>query len=180
MAGYYRYSMSNNAKDAYKNGIMPYSKWTKKAILRVLKKKAKKEKFEIKEEHWMTFNKMPVKQLKDILLYYSEWHHTSSWYNKTDFYALDYDPDEDYASIPIEHTSKRDIEVPTEEVWKCKYLEWSGTRSYPKSTEHESWGVIKGEWFYMLNGSCIKKKSIYANGFVQLEKFECDKIEIES
>ena len=52
----------------------------------------------------MTFNKMPVKQLKDILLYYSEWHHTSSWYNKTDFYALDYDPDEDYASIPIEHT----------------------------------------------------------------------------
>ena len=43
MSGYYRYSMSNNAKDAYKNGVMPYSKWTKKAILRVLKRKLKKK-----------------------------------------------------------------------------------------------------------------------------------------
>lgn len=173
MAGYYRYSMSNNAKDAYKNGIMPYYKWTKKTILSVLKKKAKKEKFEIKEEHLLTFNKMPAQQLRETLLYYSEWHHTSSWYNKTDFYALYYDANEDYASIPIERAPKK--EVKKEEVWKCKYLEWSGTRNYPKSTEHESWGVIKGQWFYMFCDSSVKKKSIHANGFVKLEQFTYNK-----
>lgn len=33
MAGYHGFSMSNNAVEAYKNGEMPLSKWTKKAIL---------------------------------------------------------------------------------------------------------------------------------------------------
>lgn len=33
MAGYYGYSMSNNAVEAYENGEMPISKWTKKEIV---------------------------------------------------------------------------------------------------------------------------------------------------
>lgn len=33
MAGYYNYSMSNNAVSAYESGEMPISKWTKKEML---------------------------------------------------------------------------------------------------------------------------------------------------
>lgn len=33
MAGYYKYSMSNNAVKAYKQGEKPLSKWTKTEIL---------------------------------------------------------------------------------------------------------------------------------------------------
>lgn len=32
MAGYHNYSMSNNAVDAYQDGLMPISKWTKKVF----------------------------------------------------------------------------------------------------------------------------------------------------
>ena len=36
MAGYAGYSMSNNAVDAYNEGEMPLSKWTKKKFLELL------------------------------------------------------------------------------------------------------------------------------------------------
>ena len=38
MAGYFGYSMSNNAVDAYGNGEMPISKWSKKAIMEEVEK----------------------------------------------------------------------------------------------------------------------------------------------
>lgn len=34
MAGYYGYSMSNNAVEAYKSGEKPFSKWTKTEIIK--------------------------------------------------------------------------------------------------------------------------------------------------
>jgi hypothetical protein len=37
MAGYDNFSMSNNARDAYRSGEMPMSKWTKQDILRAAK-----------------------------------------------------------------------------------------------------------------------------------------------
>ena len=33
MAGYYGYSMSNNAVSAYEEGEMPLSKWTKQGVI---------------------------------------------------------------------------------------------------------------------------------------------------
>lgn len=175
MAGYSGYSMSNNAVEAYKEGRMPYSKWTKNTLLKVLKEQAEDEGFEVKPEHWAVFRKMPVKQLREVLLYESEWHHTSSWYNQTSFYAIDYDSNEDYASIPIERSSRessKNEELEKEEVWRCKYLEWSGTRRHPKATEYESYGVIKGNWFYMINDrGSVKKKSVNAKGFEKVEQF---------
>lgn len=36
MAGYFGYSMSNNAVEAYENGSKPFSKWTKADILELI------------------------------------------------------------------------------------------------------------------------------------------------
>ena len=63
MAGYYFYSMSNNALDAYRRGEMPMSKWTKKAILQRLE-----EQFEIKEEHLAFFRSLSLRCLREKLL----------------------------------------------------------------------------------------------------------------
>ncbi len=85
MAGYNGYSMSNNAVAAYLDGEMPLSKWTKAAII-----KAIFENCEIAEEKADLLKKMTAKELKDNFLKCSSWHHTSKFYNCTDFYSLDF------------------------------------------------------------------------------------------
>ena len=81
--GYSGYSMSNNAVAAYEDGEMPLSKWSKSAILEAVQKldpaKAK------------LLEGVKLSALKKNVLYNSSWHHTSSMYNKTEFYAIDED-----------------------------------------------------------------------------------------
>lgn len=118
MAGYKGWAMSNNAVAAYENGEKPLSKWTKAAILDAIRKqeielKCSKEKL----------RKLPVEVLKETCLIYSSWHHTSSHYNKTDFYSL------------------------------CAFLEWSGSKRHQKATELIEVGIVKGDWFYREDGS---------------------------
>jgi hypothetical protein len=91
MAGYFFYSMSNNALDAYRRGEKPMSKWTKKAILQRLE-----EQFEVKEEHLTFFRSLSLSCLRKKLLVECGWHHTSKYFNITEFYDVDYDEDEDY------------------------------------------------------------------------------------
>lgn len=81
-AGYYKYSMSNNAVDAYANGEMPLSKWTKTAILREL------QDLEVSQDIIKIAKTLPLTDLKAIFLYKSSWHHTSKMYNRTDFYSV--------------------------------------------------------------------------------------------
>lgn len=84
MAGYYNYSMSNNAVEAYENGEMPRSKWTKKEILNTIYNDC-----DIEETKYELLQKMTVSELVDHFLYLSSWHHTSKYYNHTSFYAID-------------------------------------------------------------------------------------------
>lgn len=86
MAGYYRYSMSNNARIAYENGEKPMSKWTKKAILEEVEQLVDWE--DLPSAIMPIIKKMTLPQLKG-LLNYTGWHHTSKMYNKTDFYEVD-------------------------------------------------------------------------------------------
>lgn len=86
MAGYNGYSMSNNAVAAYADGEMPLSKWTKTAILDAIF-----ENCEIAEEKENLLRKMTAKELKDAFLKLSSWHHTSKFYNCTNFYNLDFE-----------------------------------------------------------------------------------------
>ncbi len=80
MAGYYGFKMSNNAVNAYNNGEKPLSRWTKQDILTELKENNINGNFE----------KLTLSELKNGLAY-AGWHHTSSKYNKTDFFRVDYD-----------------------------------------------------------------------------------------
>lgn len=86
MAGYNGFSMSNNAVAAYEDGEKPLSKWTKADIFEIIEDKDREINLKCSISK---LRKLPVKILKDICLTYSSWHHTSSHYNKTDFYSLD-------------------------------------------------------------------------------------------
>lgn len=85
MAGYNGWSMSNNAVQAYEDGEMPLSKWTKKTLVYELSNAPDTE----PEEVAKVLKPYPLKEVKDKCLVYAGWHHTSSRYNRTAFYALD-------------------------------------------------------------------------------------------
>lgn len=71
MAGYDGYSMSNNARRAYTDGLLPASKMIK----------------ELKKRFPKTFKGLNTKVFKKFVTA-SEWHHTSCKYNETKFYSL--------------------------------------------------------------------------------------------
>lgn len=79
--GYDGYSMSNNARTAYDQGEMPKSKWTKQAIIDALTE-------EFTDELTQKALKLVTKSTLSCLLERTSWHHTSSKYNRTDFYSV--------------------------------------------------------------------------------------------
>lgn len=85
MTGYNKWSMSNNAVQAYEDGEKPLSKWTKKTLVFELADALDAE----PEEVANVLKPYTVKEIKDKCLVYSSWHHTSSRYNRTAFYELD-------------------------------------------------------------------------------------------
>ena len=167
MAGYYGYSMSNNAVEAYENGERPLSKWRKSDILEAISVSEIELKCSISK-----LQKLPVKVLKEVCLTYSSWHHTSNYYNQTNFYTLDEKyieslTDEKIDKLLAECKSEEREKEPAEERWKCAFLEWSGSRKHPKATELGEGGIVKGQWFFRKDGS---KKKTSANGFRFIEK----------
>lgn len=129
MAGYYGYSMSNNAVDAYGNGEMPISKWSKKAIMEEVGKSVGEGELSL-QCSMQALGKLPVKALREYCLYSSSKHHTSKYYNMTEFYSLDIDRLEgltDQELVEIVHMYKQQGKQEiTEEKWKCSFLEWYG------------------------------------------------------
>lgn len=170
MAGYNGFSMSNNAVAAYEDGEKPLSKWTKADIFEEIEEQEVKLKCSMGK-----LRKLPVKVLKEVCLTYSSWHHTSNHYNKTDFYSLDIEEIENLTDDKIEEllsdykADKKAESKPSEEKWKCAFLEWSGSRKHPVATEVIEEGIIKGNWFYRKDGS---KKKTTANGFRFLKRIQ--------
>lgn len=175
MSGYNGFSMSNNAVMAYDDGKMPKSKWTKKAILRAVST------IDPEKAEWLKSVKLAV--LKDHVLTCSEWHHTSSWYNETDFFEVD----EDFV---LELTPEKLIELKQETEHKAKmvnaprrynadfkYLEWSGSRNFRKAKEIELKNVYceeKGCFYHVYDkdGKFLLRKKVGSTGteVVDLEK----------
>ncbi len=95
MAGYYGYSMSNNAVYAFSENKTPISKWSKRKIFEVIEEELKdknfREEYSIPNEIIGKLKKVPLKILKKEILVSNEWHHTSKFYNPTDFYEIDFD-----------------------------------------------------------------------------------------
>lgn len=161
MAGYDGFSMSNNAFDAYKAGEKPKSKWTKRGIIEEIKRQLKDEETELNVP-LSDIEKMPVEALRDLALYESSWHHTSSYFNKTSFYSVDAS---EITESDLENwgTQKK---TETERRAKAQYAKWSGSRKHRQRTDIEEWGVIKGNWFYSDSGA---KKLIEGNWFNIIE-----------
>lgn len=88
MAGYYGFSMSNNAVEAYESGEKPKSKWTKREIIEEIKRQIEEEEAELNVS-LSDIEKMPLEALMDLALYESSWHHTSGYFNETSFYSVD-------------------------------------------------------------------------------------------
>lgn len=124
--GYSGWSMSNRAVEAYENGEMPISKWSKGVIIEVIN--------EYKKDMELSFDiellkKLTLKTLKNKLLKYSSWHHTSKFCNCTDFYAIDEDMLDNITNDKIQNMiQEQKDEKRREKEWK-KRLETETTQA---------------------------------------------------
>ena len=85
-SGYIGHSMSRRAAEAYEDGEMPKSKWTKKAMVAAIQSYC--------DEFDMFFDPDVLKGIRkddmfERFFHKSSWHHTSKFFNETDFYKLD-------------------------------------------------------------------------------------------
>src|SRR5574344_1423625 len=118
MAGYKKYSMSNNAVAAYQSGEMPKSKWTKAAIM------AEINESELTDEQKAACKSIKAAALKELALVKTSWHHTSDHYNRTDFYSVDIGkldgmtPEQITAMTPPAKAEQKTTTV------KIEYLTW--------------------------------------------------------
>ncbi|MCK9576058.1 MAG: hypothetical protein M0R51_09040, partial [Clostridia bacterium] len=89
MSGYVDYSMSVNAALARQEGMKPISQWSKSEILNSIKTLIDKKEINLaKDLSLKIISQMPLSDLKQYFLVSNEWHHTSSKFNKTDFYEI--------------------------------------------------------------------------------------------
>lgn len=80
--GYSGYSMSNNAVQAYNQGSKPISKWKKSDIINSIDNISKTYGIDMDID---ALNKLKTEELKNYLIK-DGYHHTSKYYNTTDFY----------------------------------------------------------------------------------------------
>lgn len=171
-SGYSGFSMSKRAVEAYENGERPISKWSKKDLLEGIKQLAGEKTLNF---NYDSLKKIPVDVLKELFLIKTSWHHTSSRCNKTDFYSLDQDAvysiTEDKLSAAFENAKRKSENKQEKYKGSIEYLEWSGTRKYPKATKCTLKDVYIEEkgCFYIISdssGKQILKKKIGSNGTI--------------
>lgn len=159
MSGYDGYSMSNNAVDAYRNGNMPLSKWSKSGLVDGVKEACRE--LNIDSTYFLTWNKDELM----TLLSYSEWHHTGGDFKQTDFYAIDEEKVQKHfeektkPEIEKKKAVKSEIEPHAYYHGTYKVTEYHPTSKYNRYNEY--WyaftnGVKKGNWMILADGT--KKK----------------------
>lgn len=138
-AGYdYGKGMSNNAVSAYKKGEKPKSKWTREEILKGVSalfdnptaydKREYGDFISRKDEVMGIVRKLPLARLKEVLLIKSSWHHTSKYYNTTDFYSLPSDISELYDALYQNDLFEKKV-VWEEVINKARLLEFDRTKN---------------------------------------------------
>lgn len=122
--GYIGTKMSERAFEAHQNGEKPYSQWSKEDLLDSLP-------VEIQEKA----KKLTLSELRCRLLHYSSWHHTGTYYNRTDFYEIDENQidkltaekiDEIITNRPKRVRVKKVKTKPLFVTAKIRYTEWEG------------------------------------------------------
>lgn len=133
MAGYSGFYKSNNAVDAESRGLTTASA-TAKAL--GLKKATTVQEF------------MPA----------VEWHHTSKWYNKVDYYDLDDATPELVARM--KEAEAQDVQSASF-LAVVEFVEWRGSRNRPVAINHKGTTTItiKGQFAtFELDGQQWRKK----------------------
>lgn len=168
MAGYYKYSMSNNALDAYRDNEKPMTKWTKEDIIDAV---------EDLEEYEISFDvnllkKLTAKELKETCLRYSSMHHTSKMYNYTTFYKVDVEnlTNERINQIILARkVEKKEKPIPKLEYAVIEYGVWEGTRNHPKLTWVKADCILKDNWAYIIENFYGKPKRKKTDGnYIQI------------
>lgn len=179
--GYVDYSMSVRAAMAYEAGEMPSSKWTKKALVTAIEKGRhnyeEEEGVIIRDDVLAELKRMRADDLRNFVLLETAEHHTSKYYRLTSFFRIDFDKIAESSVDGIrsfvaerkKEREKRKEDAEMVERWECKYLEWSGTRKYPKSWVETATGYIQGQWFHLDKGG---RKLITANGFEKIRRLD--------
>lgn len=180
--GYNEYKMSNRAVNAYENGEMPLSKWNKKVIINAIEEYIENNNIKVNFDI-NNINKYSLDTLKRTFLYRSSWHHTSSKFNKTDFYQLDED-----SIIKTNESDLKKLEeiIKEEKVEKEKekeksnyeyviieYEEFEGSKKYGKYVNHSEPAILIGNWAYLIKYYFRKpeKKNIDGNHILNIKKF---------
>lgn len=171
------YSMSVNAYDAYLSGEMPLSKWNKKGILKNAESILSGDKditHEEKQYRLGVLSKLSLPELKEFLIN-SSWHHTSSRYNKTDFYTVNEDVIVGDREEFDEFVSNLDPDVKVKEkspayYAEVKYVVWSGTRRYPVAKNIHTVAEIVDDWAFC--GKERVKKKVSGNYFEIVRKID--------
>lgn len=169
-SGYSGYRMSNRAVSAYENGERPLSKWTKADILNDIKKRG------FDNTLVNDLKKLSKKTLMSVALYKSSWHHTSSYCNETDFYAINdsrlykitnKELKELYEQDAREKAAKKEPAADESYIADVEYIEWTGSKAHPKANKILLTGckVTEKGCFYIIEheGETIRKK-IDSNG----------------
>ena len=171
--GYSGYSMSNRAEEAYEEGQMPLSKWTKKLIIDRCEEVVRDFIDDNNNIDLKGLNKLRKDELVRCVMENSSWHHTSQYFNKTDFYDVSSDKLEEMTSERIatiisnrQPKEKAEKKAPESRRARCLYLVWGGSKRHPKATKVIEEGTITGNWFV---SDTNVRKSVVANGFEVLE-----------
>lgn len=169
MAGYsWKRGMSNNAVAAYQEGMMPLSKWNKTKILeRILFIINNNPDIEFK----VSLDKLKRKRKDELfnLLIPIEWHHTSSHFNKTEFYDINIEYlknlDNDASELNIKYT--KEVEKPYPVI--IKVMNWGGTKKHPTRLKDSTHcGILYKSFVY----SPEQKFLANANRVIEIEEYE--------
>lgn len=162
--GYVGYSMSVRAMAAYANGEKPLSKWKKKDIVDEYTRLYGEDFPELVE----AIKAEPIAKLKLVALKRSSWHHTSSKFNRTDFYSVREIFDKEDADALVkelaEKTPEAEKTVPKQRLVRVEWLEFPNRGKPWKVSDY---GIIEGDWFKGKKG----KKKVSGNYFKVLDEF---------
>lgn len=168
-SGYVGYSMSVRACEAYDEGEMPKSKWTKAKMIEAVHSAC--EEFEV--EYPDNLAKLKRDEIFAHLFTCSSWHHTSMMCNETDFYAVSEKRVKQLSEERVsEWIAKRDAKKEQDtrsgvstsqkrEYARISFTEWIGSRNHRQPREQLGWGEIVGDWCHLIEpsvGGCGKKK----------------------
>ena len=156
--------MSERAFNAYQEGAKPLSKWTKTEIL---------ERIEIvRPDLAKKLSKASKKKLQEAFLLCTSWHHTGSYFNKTNFYEFNIGAVEDFDQSSIHSMFEKDeVKSETLEYVYFEYIEFEGSRRHPRKVSKSAYGIKKGNWIYILDQyELLTKKKADGNWISKIEK----------